>query len=276
MVSVDPGLGRSVRRLIADREPARRRRADIWWTRPRLRPGRRGGIRCRLADRDVPAGRAGDPQPGPGSSRRLQAPPVRPWRRLLRRPAPRQSTSQSRSSSRPVAAAPGNRLVNLPGASGSSAAAAVPAPIGRFYSSHEEVRDLLGEAQPGSRTVTLLEQSFQGGLAIWRSDTREIYVLRRDGNTWSAHADTWQPGDPISVDAPPPPGAMVPAGGFGTVWRTTPEVQKRLGWAVYEPRGSGGSIQTFERGMVVWTPHGLIYVLTNDGRWRTYADATPM
>jgi hypothetical protein len=28
--------------------------------------------------------------------------------------------------------------------------------------------------------------------------------------------------------------------------------------------------------MVVWTPHGLVYVLTNDGHWRTFADAAPM
>jgi hypothetical protein len=154
--------------------------------------------------------------------------------------------------------------------------ASAPEPISRFYNANQQVRDLLGEASPGSRTVTLLEQSFQGGLAIWRGDTREIYVLQRDGNTWSAHPDTWRPGDRIAVDAPPPPGALVPAAGFGTVWRSTPEIKSRLGWAVYEPRGSGGSIQTFEHGLIVWTPHGLIYVLSNDGRWRTYPDATPL
>ena len=154
--------------------------------------------------------------------------------------------------------------------------AVVPEPIARLYYAKPQVRELLGEASPGSRTVTLLEQSFQGGLAIRRSDTREIYVLRREGNTWSVHQDTWRPGDRISVDAAPPPGAMVPAAGFGSIWRSTPEIKTRLGWAVYEPRGSGGSIQTFERGMIVWTPHGLLYVLSNDGRWRTFPDASPL
>jgi len=151
---------------------------------------------------------------------------------------------------------------------------AAPGPIARFYNGNRAVRELLGEAFPGSRTVTLLEQSFQGGLAIWRSDTREIYVLQRGNNTWSVHPDTWRPGDSVAVDVPPPPGALVPAAGFGTVWRSTPEIKSHLGWAVYEPRGSGGSIQTYEHGMVVWTPHGLIYVLSNDGQWRTYPDAT--
>jgi anti-sigma factor RsiW len=152
----------------------------------------------------------------------------------------------------------------------------VPEPIARLYGANQQVHDLLGAAYPGSRTVTLLEQSFQGGLAIWRSDTREIYVLQRDGNTWSVHPDTWRPGDRISVDVPPPPGALVPAAGFGTVWRSRPEIKSRLGWAVYEPRGSGGSIQTFEHGLIVWTPHGLLYVLSNDGRWRTFPDASPL
>jgi hypothetical protein len=154
---------------------------------------------------------------------------------------------------------------------------AVPEAIARLYSNNTQVRSLLGDSLPGSRTVTLLEQSFQGGLAIWRSDTRQIYMLQREGQTWSAHADTWQPGQRVAVDAtPPPPGAMVPAGGFGMVWRSTPEIKSRLGWAVYEPRGSGGSIQMFEHGLIVWTPHGLLYVLSNDGRWRTFPDASPL
>jgi anti-sigma factor RsiW len=155
--------------------------------------------------------------------------------------------------------------------------ALVPVPIARLYTNNSQVRSLLGESFPGSRTVTLLEQSFQGGLAIWRSDTRQIYVLQREDQTWSVHADTWQAGERIAADpTPPPPGAMVPAGGFGTVWRSTPEIKSRLGWAVYEPRGSGGSIQMFEHGLIVWTPHGLLYVLSDDGRWRTFPDASPI
>lgn len=154
--------------------------------------------------------------------------------------------------------------------------AVVPEPIQRLYSANGQVRELLGGASPGSKTVTLLEQSFQGGLAIRRSDTREIYVLRREGNTWSVHQDTWRAGDPITVDVAPPPGAMVPAAGFGSIWRSTPEIKTRLGWAVYEPRGSGGMIQAYEHGLVVWTPHGLLYVLSNDGRWRTFPDASPL
>lgn len=174
---------------------------------------------------------------------------------------PLQAVSENSSSSLPV------KIANP---------AVVPEPIARLYGANKQVRELLGEPSPGSKTVTLLEQSFQGGLAIWRSDTRQIYVLRREGNTWSVHSDTWRPGERIAVDGAPPPGALVPAGGFGSVWRSTPEIKSRLGWAVYEPRGSGGSIQVFEHGLVVWTPHGLLYVLSDDGRWRTFPDASPL
>ncbi|MCC6176827.1 MAG: zf-HC2 domain-containing protein [Chloroflexi bacterium] len=150
---------------------------------------------------------------------------------------------------------------------------AVPGPIARLYNANAQVREMLGAAAPGSKTVTLLEQSFQGGLAIWRSDTRDIYVLRRQESRWTEYQSGVQAPGVSSLNLAPPPGALVPTGGFGTLWFTRPEVKARLGWAVYEPRGSGGTVQTFEHGVVIWSPHGLLYVLTDDGHWRTFADA---
>lgn len=153
----------------------------------------------------------------------------------------------------------------------------IPTSINRLYQGSQAVRNLLGPAIPGSRTVTLMEQSFQGGMALWRSDTREIYVMNRQGGTWTAYPDTWKPGgESLAAAVAPPPGAFVPAGGFGNIWQNRPEVKSRLGWAVYEPRGSGGAIQAFEHGFVVWTPHGLLYVLTDDGKWKTFPDASPL
>ena len=152
----------------------------------------------------------------------------------------------------------------------------MPPAISRLYGARDQLREQLGEPLRGSRTVTLLEQSFQGGLAIWRSDTREIYVMRREGGSWATYQDLARHVPRLGGDGSPPPGALVPAGDFGTLWSARPEVKSRLGWAVYEPRGSGGTIQAFERGVVVWTPHGLLYVLTEDGHWRTYADARPI
>lgn len=290
MEPVNSDLRQNVRRLIAERGPAQRRRVTI------------GGLARGFAPAVVAASVAVSVIVTfrPGALETVSPAPVLAPAASSNGPLAAQPSVPGTGATEPqapVAQVPGNRAVTDPRDVGSGPArtgasrsgnpmltfpvqmmepAPIPAPIARLYGANRSVRDLLGEAMPGSRTVTLLEQSFQGGLAIWRSDTREIYVLRRDGNSWSAYSDTWNPGDRISVDMVPPPGALVPSGGFGSVWRSTPEIQNRLGWAVYEPRGSGGSIQTFERGMVVWTPHGLLYVLTNDGRWRTFADATAL
>ena len=154
--------------------------------------------------------------------------------------------------------------------------AGLPSAIGRLYRGNERVRERLGQPAQGNKTVAIVEQSFQGGMILWRSDTREIYVLQRKEGTWAAYPSTWGPGDPVAVDETPPPGAMAPEGSFGHLWSTEPEVRARLGWAVYEPRGSGGAIQEFERGLVIWSPHGLLYVLGEDGRWKSFADATPL
>ena len=285
MEPVSPTLRQDVYRLVVEREQERRQPVHVLAGLGRslapatlaaavavsalvvFRPGA-----LDLPQRPAPVAITADApasQPAPQSNLVVNAPS-----------AAEVSASLPKTASAP---APAVRSVHQPvmdnGGAGLSAATVnqtAPGPISRFYSGNQQVRELLGAPSPGSRTVTLLEQSFQGGLAIWRSDTREIYVLERGTNTWSVHPDTWRPGDRVAVDTPPPPGAMVPVAGFGTVWRSTPEMRSRLGWAVYEPRGSGGSIQAFEHGLIVWTPHGLIYVLSSDGKWRTYPDATPL
>jgi anti-sigma factor RsiW len=293
MEPVDPRLGQEVRRLVAEREPPRCRPVTVGGLLRGFGPAvvaasvavsvivtfRPGALETASpVAMPAPASSSEAPVAAPVDPAPVAAAPVEPTTTAQRPPVGNAVVSDPRDvgtgSTRLGTDRPGSQMAGLPVALIDRAP--VPSPIARLYSSNAKLRDLLGEAMPGSRTVTLLEQSFQGGLAIWRSDTREIYVLRRDGNTWSVHPDTWQPGDNVAVDVAPPPGAMVPTAGFGAVWKSTPEVQKRLGWAVYAPRGSGGSIQVFEHGIVVWTPHGLLYVLTDDGRWRTFADATQM
>lgn len=297
---VPTSVGREVRRKIAEREAARRQPLRIGgYARAFapaaafasvalslvlvLRPGA-GEAPLRLpSPAAVSSETASTPrlaaEPAPAASQPVvQAPVVeRPGNPIS--DAGRSTTPSAANSSLPdKTVAPG--VPNVPSLASAlaapDAAPAMPQAINRLYSSRQALRDQLGEALPGSRTVTLLEQSFQGGLAVWRSDTREIYVLRREGGTWARYQDQSHPGENPTIDASPPPGALVPAGGFGTLWRTKPEVKSRLGWAVYEPRGSGSTIQAFEHGLVVWSPHGLLYVLTDDGRWRTFADASPV
>lgn len=269
---VDPRLGQELRRRIADREQVGRRRTPVAGLARLIAPV---AVAASIAASVVVIFGPGGSNPlgvrGPGgAAANVGVQTDRPAAPGVVSAAP--AAAVNPPPAQPPIPRTGNPVVTLP--VDTDEAAPIPAPIARLYSSSRQVQDLLGQAAPGSRTVTLLEQSFQGGLAIWRSDTHEIYVLRRDGHAWSTHIDTWNSGDKISIDTPPPPGAMVPAGSFGSVWRSTPDVQKRLGWAVYAPRGSGGLIQTFEHGLIVWTPNGLLYVLSNDGRWRTFPDAS--
>jgi anti-sigma factor RsiW len=150
----------------------------------------------------------------------------------------------------------------------------LPPAIARLYRSNPTLRARLGDPQPGNKTTPLVEQSFQGGLALWRGDTREIYVLGR-GSRWSAYSTFGKLGLLSSLDIAPPPGAFAPQGGFGALWAGRPEVKAKLGWAVYEPRGFGGVIQAFDHGTIVWSPHGLLYVLYDDGSWRSYSETAP-
>ncbi len=74
-------------------------------------------------------------------------------------------------------------------------------------------------------------QSFEKGLMVWRSDTRQIYVLFNDG-TWQEVDDTWVEGDNVGTDAAPA-GLIKPERGFGKVWFQIAGVSV-LGWATSE------------------------------------------
>ena len=196
-------------------------------------------------------------------------------------PAPTTVAEKPRPTPAPVTAAPSSPRVQNP------VVVAAPAPstdrqrligepaIFRLYQGSPALQNQLGAPAEGSKTVTLMEQSFQGGLGLWRGDSHDVYVLHRAGRSWTVYPNAVKPVDPAPANLTPPPGAMLPGAGFRSLWRASPDIQSRLGWAVYEPRGSGGVIQMFERGMIVWSPHGLLYVLTNDGKWKTYPD-TPL
>ncbi|MBA2450820.1 MAG: zf-HC2 domain-containing protein [Chloroflexi bacterium] len=195
----------------------------------------------------------------------------------------RSAVAQQPVASRAVAVAPpaydrvsGDDLVGFSGALAEERLRKAPASISRLYESNQMFPRQLGMPAEGSKAVTLLEQSFQGGLAIRRGDTREIYVLNRADKTWSAYQDNAKSGAPVVIEGAPPPGAVAPEGGFGHLWLSYPELRERLGWAVYATRGSGGAIQVFERGLILWSPHGLLYVLADDGTWKTYPDAAPL
>ena len=84
-------------------------------------------------------------------------------------------------------------------------------------------------------------QEFEHGRMFWIQATGQIVVLFDDYPTnanqtnpaWLSTPDTYTdaepPNDPAIV---PPEGMFQPERGFGKVWRETPGVSDRLGWAV--------------------------------------------
>ncbi|MFQ5857280.1 MAG: hypothetical protein ACE5LU_16865 [Anaerolineae bacterium] len=128
-------------------------------------------------------------------------------------------------------------------------------PAGAFaelWATDPEVRRALGwAAEPGSRQVSTAFQPFEGGVMIWRADTRTIYVLYHDGS-WDGFEDTWTPDQPDrDPNVQPPPGREQPVRGFGKIWREQQGVRERLGWALQSEEGYASPIQGFERGTAI-------------------------
>ncbi len=103
-------------------------------------------------------------------------------------------------------------------------------------------------------------QTFDNGVMIWRGDTQQIYVIYKD-RTWQVFSDTFKEGqaesDP-SINVPG--GKLQPIRGFGKIWRESPSVRDKLGWATAKESGYSMPLQIFERGVMLRIG-GLVYAL---------------
>jgi hypothetical protein len=90
-------------------------------------------------------------------------------------------------------------------------------------------------------------EPFEHGFMIWRSDTREIYVLYDDAG-YETYTDTWQEGDPVLIAGTPPPGLYAPVRGFGNLYASQPQVRERLGWATAPEGGYTIWVETIPGG----------------------------
>jgi len=102
---------------------------------------------------------------------------------------------------------------------------------------------------------------------IWIQARDEIFVLFADEPTprWRVFPDLFEEGmlelDPMRT---PPAGRLQPIRGFGLVWRSDPEVQARLGWALQPERGFTTRIQATAR-----ERDNVLFIQAPDGRiWR--------
>lgn len=138
----------------------------------------------------------------------------------------------------------------------------------------------LGCATSAAVPVTAAVQDFENGRMLWVSSLADIpggaiYAAFNVGR-YERYADTWNEAvDPIqpAVQEAPPSGKTVPIRGFGKVWGSSPSARAGLGWALGGESGTGGQIQRFAGGEMIYIAglnQTFIFVA---GTWRL--DPTP-
>jgi len=143
--------------------------------------------------------------------------------------------------------------------------------FGLVYHSNPAVAAKLGCALGTEFGLPVSRQTFERGVMIQRSDTREILIIKQDG-TWSLHLDNWRAGEALLDAGTPPAGLSVPDGPFGKVWREAAGVKEALGWATGPAESLPGAIQEFAAGRLLWTSDRIIYALYPDGTSQSFAD----
>ena len=143
--------------------------------------------------------------------------------------------------------------------------------------------------------VEAAEQFFELGVMLWRGDVRTIYALSSQGGAafsslgvppdrgdlkasgaddpaWRSFPDLFYEGQPEYAGYTSPDERLQePVRGFGKVWREQlGGPSARLGWATTYERRVWAAVQPFERGLILRTDTGRVYVLRNNGTWASY------
>jgi hypothetical protein len=87
--------------------------------------------------------------------------------------------------------------------------------------------------QEPALAVFAVWQPFEGGVMLWFSDSREIWVMTNTDNRVQVFTDTYVDGDPDPADDAPE-NRFTPERGFGKVWESLGGGASPLGWA-YAP-----------------------------------------
>jgi len=147
-----------------------------------------------------------------------------------------------------------------------------PAVSGPFAAVWNSIQGETGCAIGSAINGFIVEENFEGGKMFWREpiDHAQALVLFNDG-TWRIFEHSpYVEGSPefsctdANTPAQCPP---TPKRGFGMMWCDIAEIRSGLGNATNCERGYQGSMQRFERGFILQTDGGVIYVLYSDGRW---------
>jgi hypothetical protein len=146
------------------------------------------------------------------------------------------------------------------------------APIeGPFAGTWPSVQEGLGCPLNGALTGLAREQRFEGGSMLWFDQRPEnVFVRFADGTGQSVAYVPLGKGDPPFAcpdEATPSECPPTPRDEFGAAWCADPALRARLGNAVDCGREYTGSMQAFERGHMLQTDSGDVYVFYADGSW---------
>jgi hypothetical protein len=112
-------------------------------------------------------------------------------------------------------------------------------------------------------TIWAAYQPFERGFMIWRSDTREIYVLYASGS-YETYEDTWHEGDPVDIPGTPPPGQHAPVRGFGNLYAHQASVREGLGWATAPEAGYSMNVETIQGGSGRYRATSVYFTFPDD------------
>lgn len=107
-------------------------------------------------------------------------------------------------------------------------------------------------------------QTFEGGIMVWRGDTRQVYGLLSGGTAFLT-TETYDAAQPL-WEGEVPPGLLRPERGFGQVWSNNDGVRASFGWATTAEQGYSGTFQRGER-----NEQEVTYFDTPDGRTVRFA-----
>lgn len=174
-------------------------------------------------------------------------------------------------------ATPAETATEIPTATPTETATPTAAPIqgvGLIFEEDPAIAQLLGAPRAAALPVQVTRQTFERGTMLSRSDTREVFVLQRDG-TWYLYRDSWQDGESLDDTGSMPPGLLAPIQGFGKLWRQQAELRQSIGWATAAEQSQPGLVQEFAGGRVLETADHAIYILYLDGSWQSLPDPYP-
>ncbi|MGA7671789.1 MAG: zf-HC2 domain-containing protein [Nitrolancea sp.] len=148
--------------------------------------------------------------------------------------------------------------------------------FGSVYWANQDVQDKLGAPTDVEAAMNASELGFQHGTMYERYDTGQIYVFFAN-QQWHKVNDNWTPADGNGGGAGPDAGLWIPKDAFWLVWSGDTGLSESIGYAVEQDAhrmDQGGSVQTFDHGIMLYSDQGFVYVVYDDATWALYPDTS--